>query len=65
MDKLHAPGQQGDAAVRIAPGSAVFQVAFDGTAHRSQLTAYLVMTARHQLHFKQSVVVTVTYHLIF
>ena len=48
-------GKQRDAAVRIGPFGAVFQVSLDGTAHVGELAADLVVTAGIELHFQKEI----------
>ena len=45
MDELDLAGVKAYSSVGIASGSSVFEVAFNGTAHGSQLAANLVMTS--------------------
>ena len=65
MDELHTSRHQRDAAIGIAAWGTVFQIAFDGTTHRCQLTTNLVVATRHQIHFEKCVVVAVANHAIF
>ena len=55
MIEADTAGVQADAAVGIAAWIAVFQIAANGATDVRQLTAYLMMTAREQLHLKQMV----------
>ena len=57
MDKLDAVGLQRDAAVGIAALCPILQVAPDGSTDGRELTAYLMVTPRHQLHLKERVAV--------
>ncbi len=55
MDEGNLPGVQADAAVGIAAGSAVFEVAFDGAADVGELAANLMVPAGQQFHLHQVV----------
>ena len=47
---------QAYAAVRVGAFGTVFEIAFDGTSYRSQLTAYLVVSACLQVDFQKTIV---------
>jgi len=53
MFELDATRVQRDAAVGIASGRAILEVAFDRTANGGQLAADLVMPTREQFYFEQ------------
>ena len=53
MLEFYAVGLQRYATVRVAALVAIFQVTFYRAPHGRQLHAYLVLTARLQIHFKQ------------
>ena len=53
-----------DATIRIAARRAILQVTLDRASHLSKLTSYLMMSASHQVHFQQGIVVRMSYHLI-
>ena len=64
MEEGDAAGVEGDAAVGVGARSAIFEIAFDGTADGRELAADLVVTAGQQLDFDQMVTVGVTQNLI-
>ncbi len=55
MLKRESPGMEANAAVGIAAWRTILQVAFDGTAHLGELTAYLMVATGMQRDFKQEV----------
>ncbi len=55
--QFQVPGVQADAAVGIAAGSAVFQVALDGAAYLGQLASDLVVPACMQLYLQEVITI--------
>ena len=58
MNEANASGKEGDAAVGIAARRTILEVALDGTADGGELTAYLMVTAREELHLEELIAVT-------
>ena len=56
VDECYLSGVQADAAVRVGAAGTVFQVALYGASYRGELTADLMVSSGHQLHFYKKIV---------
>ena len=65
MRELNFPGQQRDAAARIAALVAVFKVALDGASYSRELHADLVLAAGEELYLNEVVAVGFGKELVF
>ena len=64
MLKRKPMGMQADASVRIAAGSAIFEVASYGASHLCQLASNLMMAACAEMHLKEIIAVGLAQQLV-